>query len=457
MPGLALDVSARLVAAASLISCLGAPGSTGAAGPRPLKSAEALASDYRAFLDRGRTPAHAIAYVLERGGFRRVDASQPPSGDLAAGERLIFIDRDRSAILVVIGRRPIRTAGLRLIGAHIDTPAPRLDTTALTRQSQARIKTYRYGGTKSFHWFHRPLAIVGTLVDRSGRERRVELGLDDDFTFWAEPSGKDVVITAGSTPSGRGDGFDHLVDVLHERYQVTAADLAGAELYAVPRERAREVGLDRALIGAHGQDDRANSYVGWRALADLDGVPPITAATWLVDREEEGSMGAAGARSRFLELVTAYLIRAQGGAVTEATLHRAMSKTVVLSSDTPACVNPNWPEVQELSNAPRAGGGAALFPYTGYGGKMGGSAATAELMAEVRATFERAKLPLQFGLLGHVEAGGGGTISKYLAERGAAVVDVGVCAMSIHSPLELVSVRDLWTTYSGFKAWLGGA
>lgn len=450
MPRLALSLT-------MLAACVGAPRATAAPGPAPLTSAKKLSADYRAFLDRGRTPAHAVAYVIERGGFAAVDPREPPAAPLQAGDRLLFVDRNRSAVLVVVGRQPVATSGLRLIGAHIDTPAPRLDTTSLTRKSQTAIKTHRYGGTKQFQWFNRPLAIVGTAIGREGRELRIEIGLRDDFAFWAQKSGNDLVITAGSTPSGKRDDFDHLVAVLHQRYQLTAADLAGAELYAVPREPAREVGLDRALIGAHGQDDRANSYLAWRAIADLDVVPAVTAASWLIDREEIGSTGPTGARSRFLELVVGYLVRGQGGRFTEAALHRAMSATEVLSSDTPACVNPNWPEVHELANAPVAGGGAALFPYTGRGGKVGGSAASAELIAEIRATFSRAKLPLQFGLLGHVEAGGGGTISKYLAARGAAVVDLGVCLVSMHSPLELVSVRDLWTTYTGLKAWLAGS
>lgn len=449
----------RLAIALSLITaagCLGAPGA-GAAGPPRLASIDALAADYRAFLDRGRTPAHAITHVIERGGFTPVDPRDPPASRLTPGTRLIFVDRNRSAILAVVGRRPILDAGFRIVGAHIDTPAPRLDTTALSRQSQKRIKTYRYGGTKTFHWAGRPLAIVGSAIDAGGREILVELGLTDDFAMWAESSAKgDVILTTGSTPSGQSDDFDHLVAALHERYGLTARELAGAELYAVPREPARVVGLDRDLIGAHGQDDRSNSYAAWRAISDLEAVPEITAMSWLVDREEIGSTGPTGARSRFLELVIGYLARAQGGALTEATLHRAMSRSVMLSSDTPACLNPNWPEVHEPAHAPRSGQGPAVFPYTGYGGKQGGSAASAELIASIRATFDAAGLPLQFGLLGHVDAGGGGTISKYLAARGIAVVDLGVCVISMHSPFELVSVRDMWSMYRGLKAWFAG-
>lgn len=450
MSGLLPAVAALL---AALAACPGAPprGATGA-GPTALTGLEELARDYRNFLDRARTPSHAVAHILSRGGWQLVDPAEPPEGRLAPGARLAFVDRHRSAILVVVGRRPLTEAGFRMIGAHIDAPAPRLLTAGISRESQRRLETYRYGGTKTFHWAHRPLAIVGSVPRPGGGEQRVELGLDDEFAFWGEQHGSGTLyLTTGSTPGGAGDDFRHLVSELHRRYRVTAADLAAAELYAVPAARAREVGLDRRMIGAHGQDDRSNSYVGWRALSDLDGVPPRAAMTWLVDREEIGSTGSTGARSRFLELVIGYLIRAEGKRVTEARMHRVFSAGEVLSSDTPACVNPNWDEVHELSNAPFAGKGPALFPYTGGGGKQGGSAASAELIARVRATFAAAGAPLQFGLLGHVEAGGGGTIAKYLAHRGLEVVDLGVCVVSMHSPLELVAKDDLWSMYLGLK------
>lgn len=446
-----LSTSLITAVAAAVAGCPGAPHGAAASAPSPLSGVEPLATDYRHFLDESRTAAHAVAYVLSRGGWKVVDAARPPEGPLAPGARLAFVDRHHSVILVIVGRRPLDD-GIRMIGAHIDTPAPRLITAGLSRSSQRQLETHRYGGTKSFQWAHRPLAIAGTVPRPGGGEQLVELGLEDDFAFWAEASkdGK-LRLTTGTTPSGIDDGFDHLVEELHRRYGITAADLDAAELFAVPAARAREVGLDRQMIGAHGQDDRANSYVGWRALSDLRATPPLTSITWLVDREELGSTGPTGARSRFLELVVGYLVRAAGKPVTEAVMDRLFARTTVLSSDTPACVNPDWDEVHEKMNAPFVGRGPALFPFTGRGGKEGGSAASAELVARVRAVFAAAKMPLQFGELGHVDVGGGGTIAKYLARRGVQVVDLGVCVVSMHSPLELVAKRDLWSMYRGLK------
>ncbi len=449
----------RLVAAIAAVlvgGCVPTPVAAAAPALKPLANKKAMTADYRNFLDEGRTPSHIIKQVIDRGGWTVVDATVPPSEKIVPGQRLAFIDRNRTIMFVVVGRQPIASAGFRLIGAHIDTPAPRLDTAGLSRASQANLKTRRYGGTKSFHWEHRALAIVGTIAMGDGRELLVDLGLNDDFAFWAKlnPKGT-LVVTTGSTPTTQKSGFPSLVSELAKRYQVNANDLDTAELYVVPRERARLVGLDSAFVGAHGQDDRSNSYVAWRALSDLVETPEVTAIAWLVDREEIGSSGTTGAQSRFLELVTSWLVRGQGERATEAVVHRLMARSEIISSDTPACLNPNWPEAHESQNVPLAGSGPAVFPYTGRRGKVGGSSASAEFIGKLRATFKRAKMPLQFGLLGHVDRGGGGTIAKYLAHRGASVLDIGVCVISMHSPLELVATDDLWSLYVGLKSWFG--
>jgi aspartyl aminopeptidase len=186
----------------------------------------------------------------------------------------------------------------------------------------------------------------------------------------------------------------------------------------------------------------------------MDSAPRATAMVWLIDREEVGSFHPAGATSRMLELVFAYLLRAQASPATEAVMGRAFDRSLCISADTPAGLNPNWPEVQDERNAPVLGKGPALFPYTGHGGKQGGSAASAEFIRQVAASFDRAGVPLQYGLLGRVDEGGGGTVAKYLAERGMSVVDIGVAAVSLHSPLELTAKDDLWAAYLGFRAWL---
>ena len=151
---------ATLVAMGALlaISCIPA-----AALPTPLASRDALAADYRAWLDRARTPARVVAQVVARSpGFTVIDlvADEPKSipTRVEPGDRLIFVHRNRTAIVVHIGERPLRDAGARLIGSHTDTPLPRASLVALDASGQAKIRAHRYGGMRVHHWLHRPLA-----------------------------------------------------------------------------------------------------------------------------------------------------------------------------------------------------------------------------------------------------------------------------------------------------------
>jgi aspartyl aminopeptidase len=419
-----------------------------------------MVTEYRAFLDEGRSPALAVSFMADHApGFERVDplVDEPK---VQAGQRLVFVDNDRTAIFVIVGEQPVADAGVRLIGAHIDTPSPRLDTANLTRSGQTKLKAYGYGGFRPHHWSHRALAVVGHVAPVGRPAIRIELGLTDDFALFSTEVDKkkwEITVVTSSTPTELEEGGAPvtLVDELHRRYGLTASDLRAAELYVVPKAGSREVGFDRELIGSHGQDDRANSYAAWRGIVDVQGTPSTTAMSWLVDREEIGSSGRPGARSRFLELVVSWLMEAQGNNTTEATMSRAMAASVVLSADTPACQNPNFPEVHEPKHGPVMGHGPAIFPFTGRGGKKGGSAAHAERVASLMRSLEGTGVPFQHGELGKVDEGGGGTISKYLAHRGMDVIDIGVCVVSMHSPFELASKDDLWSAYRGFRAWLG--
>ena len=91
--------------------------------------------------------------------------------------------------------------------------------------------------------------------------------------------------------------------------------------------------------------------------------------------------------------------------------------------------------------------------YTGSGGKYGTSEASAEFMAEIRNILDNENILWQSGELGKVDAGGGGTIAKFIANLNIDVVDVGVPVLSMHAPFELISKVDLFMTYRAIGAF----
>jgi len=410
-------------------------------------TAEDLATDLRVFLDLGRTAAQAAAVARQRAqaaGFRKLDPlDRTACGAIRPGDRLLVALREQSVLLVRVGRQPGRG---RWIGAHLDGCGLRVQPGKIPQNGQMRAVAY--GGIKPYHYRDRPLLLTGRVVRRDGSVVDLTLGPSDGFSFLVTemPPPDDhalrarapFVVVAAQTAAP-------LQEVLRTRFGVREDDLAASELYLVPAQPTREVGLDRALVGGPGQDDRLCSLAALRALLDARD-PDRTAAALLVDREEEGSH-RAGARSELVDATEACL--AQAAQVRPGAL---FARSQALSADVKAGVDPLFPQVHELRNAPVLGGGPTLVKFTG-GGWFRGSEAHAELVAAVRALAARIGVPLQGSLSGRVDEGGGGTIALFLAQRGMDVVDVGLPVLSMHSPFEISAKSDLYQGYRLFMAF----
>ncbi|PMP83606.1 MAG: aminopeptidase, partial [Caldisericum exile] len=100
------------------------------------------------------------------------------------------------------------------------------------------------------------------------------------------------------------------------------------------------------------------------------------------------------------------------------------------------------------------GHGVVVTKFTGSGGKYSASDASAELVFKVRKLFNENGIPWQIGELGKVDIGGGGTVAKFMANRGIQVLDVGPALLSMHAPFEIASKVDLYSSYLGYKAFL---
>jgi aspartyl aminopeptidase len=100
------------------------------------------------------------------------------------------------------------------------------------------------------------------------------------------------------------------------------------------------------------------------------------------------------------------------------------------------------------------GCGVSLTKFTGSRGKSGSNDANAEFVAKVIRLFDSEKVNWQMGSLGAVDVGGGGTIAKYLAVYGAEVIDCGTGVVGMHSPCELISKADLYSTFKAYTAFL---
>ncbi|MGC8980774.1 MAG: aminopeptidase [Thermoplasmata archaeon] len=429
--------------------------------------------DYMEFLRKVKTEREAVTYFLnlaEKKGFRPLGKGIKKNG------KYYLVKNEKAVAFVFIGDDPEKP--YRIIASHIDSPRLDLKPAPIVEDKDSHLvlfKTHYYGGIKKYQWVSRPLAIHGIVVTKSGKKVNIVVGEEEDDPVFTIPDllphlsrkvqgekkllegfeGEDLQLLISHIPEKDEEKSPFkkaLLKLLKEKYSIEEEDLYSADLEVVPASQPRDVGLDRSMLGAYGQDDRICAYTSVRAL--LDSRPENNTIVILFDKEEIGSDGNVGAQSNLVEYVITKVLDASGRDYSYGKLLDIMHSSRVISADVNAVVNPLFKQVHDMNNAARAGNGVIVTKYTGSGGKYSSSEAQAELMAEIRNIFDSKGVIYQFGLLGKVDEGGGGTVAKYLARYGMNVVDIGPGLLSMHSPFEVVSKLDLWSAYRGYKAFI---
>ncbi len=429
---------------------------------------EAYAEGYKRFLDEGKTErdcvSHSIALAQEK-GFRPYTRGMA----VKAGDKLYYDNRGKALLLAVVGEKSLRE-GARICAAHIDSPRLDLKQSPLYEDKElAYFKTHYYGGIRKYQWVTIPLELRGIVVRRDGSSQRVSIGSepgDPVFTVTdllphlaADQSkkplgeaigGEQLNLLVGSRPFDEEEGSQRvklaIMELLHEKYGMVEEDFLSAELMAVPAANARDVGLDRSMIGAYGQDDRVCSYAGLSALLDLQ-TPEHTAVCVLADKEEVGSMGVTGMKSAAFDAFMSDLCEAQG-----VKLKECYEKSFCLSADVTAAFDPNFPEVYEKQNSAYLNHGICISKYTGSRGKSGASDASAEVVGFLRKLLNEENILWQTAELGKVDQGGGGTVAAYMADRNIDTLDAGVPTLSMHGPFEVTAKLDCYMTYQAIGA-----
>jgi aspartyl aminopeptidase len=463
------------------------------AGEAELAAAGDFAVEYKRFLDLGKTERECTGLcreALEKAGFTSLEDRLDSGAALQPGDRVYRNLRDKALLCAIIGDRPVEE-GFTIVGAHVDSPRIDLKTNPLYEDSGfALFDTHYYGGIKHYQWTAIPLAMHGVVISRDGQKKNICVGeKDGDPVFTISDllphlaqeqmekkageflSGEELDILAGSRPYRDGKVEEKVkltvLEILNQTCGMTEEDFASAEIEFVPAFKAQDVGLDRSMIGAYGHDDRSCAYAAFRALLHFtsaagtpgtSGTPGKTIVCFLSDKEEVGSMGNTGAESRALENFLAYLGRLiRGPGFSTSDIRRALEKSSMLSADVNAAYDPNFASVYDKKTASWFGRGMALSKYTGRRGKLGGSEANAEFCHRVQAILDKNGVRWQYGNLGRVDKGGGGTIALYAANLGIDVLDCGIPVLSMHSPFEVISKIDLYTTFRGYIAFLKDA
>ncbi len=442
-----------------------------------IKEIEALCTGYRKFLDAGKTERECVKEIIARAeekGYKDITEIEKSGTLLKPGDKVYSVIMKKAVILFNIGELPL-SGGMNILGAHIDSPRLDVKQNPLYEEDEfAYLDTHYYGGIKKYQWVALPLAIHGVIVKKSGEIIDVCIGEKEDepVVFISDllihlsqkqlekkgslvVEGEDLNITIGNIPLAgekKNAVKANILRIIGERMDIEEEDFLSAELEIVPAGKARECGLDRSMIMSYGQDDRVCAYTSLEAMLNIDTVKR-TSVCILVDKEEIGSVGATGMRSRFFENAVARILNASGN-YNDITLRMALQNSHMLSSDVSAAYDPIYASAFEKNNAAYMSRGMVFNKFTGARGKSGSNDANAEYIASLRRIMDDNNVRYQTAELGKVDLGGGGTIAYILALYGMEVIDCGVAVLNMHAPWEVTGKADIYETEKGYEAFL---
>lgn len=462
--------------------------------PKQLKEIDNFAKDYMEFLNAGKTERECVDVIvneIEKAGYREIQEVIKKEETLKKGDKIYAVCMNKSIAMFRIGEQPMEE-GMNILGAHIDSPRLDIKQKPLYEDGGfAYLDTHYYGGVKKYQWVALPLALHGVVVKKDGTTIELAIGeSEEDPVFFVSDllihladeqlekkaskviEGEALDLIIGNKPFLMGKKSEKkeeteekeaakeavkkgILTILKDNYGIEEEDFISAELEVVPAGKAREAGFDRSMILAYGQDDRVCAFSSYKAMLEVTD-SKYTACCLLVDKEEIGSVGATGMRSKFFENTVAEVMNLLGQ-YSELALRRCLTNSRMLSSDVSSAYDPAFASSFDKKNVAYLGGGMVFNKFTGARGKSGSNDANAEYLAHLRDILDKEKVTFQTAELGRVDLGGGGTIAYILALYGMNVIDSGVAVLNMHAPWEATSKADIYEAKRGYVAFLKGA
>lgn len=438
--------------------------------PEILEKSQEFCEGYKDFLSVCKTERETVSNIIEMAKANGY-VEYNPENVYTFGDKVYLNNRNRALILSTIGQQPVDN-GVHIVASHIDAPRLDLKPNPLYESSEiGYLKTHYYGGVKRYQWAVTPLALHGIIYKEDGSFVEINIGENEEDPVFCISDllphlakdqrerkmgdvikGEEMNVIVGSLPYQDDDIKDAVklavLVYLNEKYGITEKDFLRAEIEVVPAGKARDVGFDRSMVGGYGHDDRVCAYTS--LMAELETKKPSkTTIVIFADKEEIGSTGATGLQADYLKNFITNLAMMQG--VNHLT---ALQNSKCLSADVGAAYDPTFADAYEPTNSCYINKGAVLTKYTGAGGKSGTNDCGAEFMAEMIALFDSKGVCWQSQELGKIDQGGGGTVARFVAECDITTVDIGVAVVSMHSPFEIVSKLDVYSTYEAFSAFV---
>ena len=441
------------------------------------KELDDLAERYEDFLSQCKTERESVKRAVadaEKAGYKNLIDIIKSDSSIKTGDKVYAVMMGKAIALFNIGSEPMEN-GLTILGAHIDSCRLDLKQNPLYEEGElAYLDTHYYGGIKKYQWVTMPLAIHGVVALKDGTVKDIVIGEDESDPVFCvtdllihlsqeqmKKTGAKVIegekldVLVGSYPlegTEKDAVKSNVLRLLKDKYGIEEPDFISAELVLVPAGRARDMGFDRSMILSYGHDDRVCAYTSLEAMLET-GKVKRTACCLLVDKEEIGSVGATGMRSRFFENALAEVMNAMGE-YSDLAMRRTLMHSKMLSSDVSSAYDSLYADAYDKKNVAYIGKGMVFNKFTGARGKSGSNDANAEYLGELRQIMDESGVHYQTAELGKVDLGGGGTIAYIMSLYGMQVIDSGVPVLSMHAPWETVSKIDVYEAKKAYKAFL---
>ncbi|MFI7865617.1 M18 family aminopeptidase [Ectopseudomonas khazarica] len=401
------------------------------------------------FLNASPTPFHAttsLAMRLEAAGYRHLD--ERATWHLETGGRYYVTRNDSSLIAFKLGKRPAIEGGLRLVGAHTDSPCLRVKPSPeLQRQGYFQLGVEVYGGALLAPWFDRDLSLAGRVTYR--RDGKVESQLIDFYQpiavipnlaihlnreanqGWAiNPQTELPPILAQLASSETADFRALLAEQLAMEHDFNPDAVLDYELSFYDTQSAAVVGLNQDFIASARLDNLLSCYAGLQAL--IDSSDEETCVLVCTDHEEVGSCSACGADGPFLEQVLRRVLPTGEGFV------RTIQRSLLVSADNAHGVHPNYADKHDGNHGPKLNAGPVI--------KINSNqryATNSETAGFFRHLCLENEVPVQSFVV-RSDMGCGSTIGPITASQlGVRTVDIGLPTFAMHSVRELAGSHDL--------------
>lgn len=413
------------------------------------------------FIANSPTPFHAVAHMvarLEAAGYRRLDDGACWSLD--APGRYFVTRNDSSLIAFRLGAKPLPEGGLRMVGAHTDSPCLKVKPNPeLSRHGYLQLGVEVYGGALLNPWFDRDLSLAGRVVysDAAGALHSALVDFQDPVAFIPslaihldrEVNQKRSINPQTDLPplllqigdSGNAD-FRAL---LRQRLlaQESACDVENVLDYEISLYDCNPpalVGLKQDFVAAARLDNLLSCHAGLEALLASDTDPAAADTSALLvctDHEEVGSATAVGASGPFLESVLQRVLEALGQAGSAAQ-QCTLARSVLVSVDNAHAIHPNYADRHDGKHGPLMNAGPVIKYNANQ--RYATNAPTAALWRKLCLDHD---IPCQSFVV-RSDMGCGSTIGPLVAtELGVPTLDVGVPTLGMHSIRELAGSRDV--------------